>query len=90
MTNLAAYAVYVLCLVTSGACAALLLRAWFQARSRLLLWTAVSFVFLALNNLGLVLDMIVFPGVDLGILRRAPALAAVAVLLYGLIWEIER
>jgi hypothetical protein len=90
MTNLAAYAVYVLCFVTSSACAALLLRAWFQVRSRLLLWTAVCFVFLALNNLGLVLDMVVFPNVCLRILRRAPAIAAIAVLLYGFIWEIER
>jgi len=90
MSNLAAYAVYVLCFLASSACAALLLRAWRQARSRLLLWTAVSFVFLALNNLALVLDMVVFPAVDLRILRRAPALAAIAVLLYGFIWEIER
>jgi hypothetical protein len=90
MTNLAAYAVYILCFLTSGVCAALLLRAWARARSRLLFWTAVSFIFLALNNLGLVIDLVILPGEGLRIARHAPAVFAVAVLLYGFIWEIER
>lgn len=83
-------AVYLLCLLTSLVCAALLTRAWRRARSKLLLWTALSFGFLALNNLFLVGDMVVFDAVDLRWLRHLSALAAISVLLYGFIWEAER
>ena len=85
-----ATAVYLLCLVTSCVCAGLLLRAWMRTRARLLLWTAVSFVFLALNNLALVADMVVFPDIYLTPVRQVTALLAVAVLLYGFIWEAEQ
>lgn len=90
MSNLPANAVYILCFVTSGLCAGLLLRSWFTSRSRLLLWTAISFIFLALNNLALVFDMVVYPAADLSILRQIPAIAALVVLLWGFVWEIER
>ncbi|HEY9217310.1 MAG TPA: DUF5985 family protein [Phenylobacterium sp.] len=83
-------AVYILCLATSVLCAGLLLRAYFASRSKLLLWTALSFVFLALNNLFLVGDLVVLPNVDLWPMRQAAALAAIGVLLYGFIWESER
>ncbi|MET0294304.1 MAG: DUF5985 family protein [Phenylobacterium sp.] len=83
-------AVYVLCLATSAVCAGLLLRAFFASRSKLLLWTALAFVFLALNNLLLVCDLVLFPGVDLWPLRQAATAAAIGVLLYGFIWEVER
>lgn len=89
MRGVAPTAVYLLCLLTSMVCAGLLLRAYFRDRSRLLLWTAASFVFLALNNLALVADMVVFPSVDLWIWRQAAAAIALGVLLYGFIWEIE-
>lgn len=89
MRGVAPTAVYLLCLLTSMVCAGLLLRAYFRDRSRLLLWTAASFVFLALNNLALVADMVVFPSVDLWIWRQAAAAVALGVLLYGFIWEIE-
>lgn len=89
MRAIAPTAVYLLCLLTSVVCAVLLLRAYFRDRSRLLLWTAASFVFLALNNLALVADMVVFPEVDLWIWRQVAAAAAIGVLLYGFIWEME-
>ncbi len=89
MTPLAPTAVYILCLLTSSLCAGLLLRAYLRTRARLLLWTALSFVCLALNNLLLVADMVLFPEADLWLLRQAPAVAAIAVLLYGFIWEAE-
>lgn len=90
MSSFAPAAVYVLCLVTSVVCAGLLLRAYFNTRSRLLLWTAVSFVFLALNNLSLVADLVVFPDIDLTWLRQATTVLALATLLYGFIWEVEQ
>jgi hypothetical protein len=89
VTMLAPAAVYVLCLLTSSVCAGLLLRAYLRSRTRLLLWTALSFVCLALNNLFLVADMVIFPEVDLWLLRPLAALAAIAILLYGFIWEAE-
>ena len=58
-------AVYLLCLITSLVCAALLARAWRRSRSKLLLWTALAFGFLAINNLFLVADMILFAEMDL-------------------------
>jgi hypothetical protein len=82
-------AVYLLCLATSTVCAGLLLRAYARSRTRLLLWTALSFVCLALNNLALVADMVIFPDIDLWLLRPLAALAAIGVLLYGFVWEAE-
>jgi hypothetical protein len=82
--------VYVLCMITSALCAALLVRAYRRTRTRLLLWSALSFVFLAINNLFLFLDVVVVgPSVDLLPFRYLASFAAVAVLIYGLIWEAE-
>lgn len=83
-------AVYFLCLATSTLCAGLLLRAFFASRSKLLLWTAMAFVFLSLNNLFVVGDLVVFPNIDLWPYRQATSVAAIAVLLYAFIWETER
>lgn len=82
-------AIYTLCMLTSLACAVMLLQAWFRSRYRLLLWSGLCFAGLALNNLLLVLDKLVLPEVDLSIWRTSLALLAMAVLLYGLIWEAE-
>jgi hypothetical protein len=79
--------VYSLCLATSALCAAMLVRAYLAGRSRLLLWSAVCFVLLALNNLLVVVDMVMLQQVDLTIERQAAALAAILVLLYGFVWE---
>jgi len=79
--------VYTLCLATSMLCAVLLVRAYRASRSRLLLWSAVCFVLLALNNLLVVLDMVMLQEADLTMLRQGAALAAVLVLLYGFVWE---
>lgn len=90
MTDLGPGLVYGLCLLASALCAGLLLRAWRQSRSRLLLWTATSFVFLAVNNLFLVADMVIFPNVFLWPWRQAASLLAIGVLVYGFIWEAEQ
>lgn len=79
--------VYVVCAVTSVLCAALLVRSYVRSRVRLLLWSAVCFIGLAINNILLVVDEKVVPDVDLQALRDVSGLAAVAVLLFGLIWE---
>ena len=81
--------VYPLCLLASLICAYLLLRSWRRSRAPLLLWSAACFVLLAFNNVFAVLDMLVLPHVDLTWPRQLSALAAVGVLLYGFIWEVE-
>lgn len=79
--------VYVLCAATSTVCALLLIRGYRQSRSRLLLWSAVCFVGLALNNLMLLIDLGVVPGVDLSLWRVLPAVIGAGALLYSLVWE---
>jgi hypothetical protein len=84
-------AVYLLCLLASALCAGLLIKAYLKARSRLLLWTAISFGFLALNNLLLVADLVIFVAkVDLWPYRQASAAVAVGILLYAFIWEVDQ
>lgn len=78
--------VYVLCALTSLACAVLLLRGFFRTRVRLLLWSGLCFVGLALNNAWLVVDYTTVTS-DLSNWRTLPALAGVAILVYGLIWD---
>jgi hypothetical protein len=80
-------AVFLLCLATSLVCLVLLTQGYLRSRNRLLLWSALCFVFLALNSGLVVLDILVFPGTDLGIYRQVAALCAVVVLLFGFIWD---
>lgn len=82
-------AVYLLCFLTSSACAWMLGRSYHRSRARLLLWSCLCFVFLAANNLILVVDLLVVPDYDLRIGRLLFALAAVATLLFGFIWDLE-
>jgi hypothetical protein len=79
--------VYTLCALTSLACAVLLLRGYASSRVRLLLWSGLCFAGLALNNLLLLIDKRLVPEMDLSLWRTLPALAGLALLLYGLVWE---
>ena len=89
MTAIGPTVVYLLCLAASSVCAVLLVRAWLRSRTRLLLWAGLCFVLLAANNLFLILDVVVLPGVPLLWARQGTQLAAICVLLYGFIWESE-
>lgn len=83
--------VYGLCLLASLLCAGLLFRAWAKARTRLLLWTAVSFGFMALNNLLLVVDLVLLPTqVQLWWVRQLVLAVAIGVLIYAFIWEVDQ
>jgi hypothetical protein len=88
MTSLPAI-VFFLCMVASLACMVLLIRGWRQSRTTLLLWSSLCFVGLTFNNLFLFLDLVLLPQIDFFPLRQASSLAAVAVLLYGFIWETD-
>jgi hypothetical protein len=82
--------VYVLCFGASSVCAGLLLRSYFITRTRLLLWSAIAFVCLAVNNFFVLADIILFPDINLLWARYAAAFAAVCVLIYAFVWEAER
>lgn len=80
-------AVYVLCALTSVACAWLLLRAYLANPTRLLLWSSICFAFLVVNNIVLVVDLSFWKDVDLSAVRTATGFAGLAALLFGLIWD---
>jgi hypothetical protein len=82
-------AVYLLCFATSSACAFLLARSYARTGARLLLWSALCFVLLAGNNLMVVVDLLVLPDVNLTVVRLGFSVAALAVLLFGFIWDLE-
>jgi hypothetical protein len=82
--------VYILCFATSSICAALLMRSYVVTRTRLLLWSAIAFVCLAVNNFFVLADMILFPDVNLLWARYPAAFAAVCVLIYGFVWEADK
>jgi hypothetical protein len=82
--------IYSLCALTSVACLVLLWRSWRRNGGRLLFWSALCFGALSVNNVLLVLDRVVLPPeIDLADWRLFAALAAVVLLLVGLIWEEE-
>lgn len=84
-----ALVVYALCAFTAALCATLLLQSYQRSKYSLLLWSGLCFVGLTANNLLLVLDKIVFPDIDLSVWRSGVALAAMCILLYGLVWDAE-
>jgi hypothetical protein len=81
--------VYFLCGLTSLGCALLLLRSWSQRRTRLVLWCALCFVGLAINNALLFADFVLVPTISLALLRSSVATISLLVLLFGLVWDAE-
>lgn len=81
--------VYLLCFVTSAACAWLLARGYRERRSRLMFWTSLCFALLAVNNLMVVFDLVLFTNINFLPWRQLSSLAAVGVLLFGFVWESE-
>ena len=79
--------VYILGALTSLACAVLLLRGYSRGRKRLLLWSGLCFAGLALSNLLVFVDLSLLPAQDLYLWRLTTTGVAMALLLYGLIWE---
>jgi hypothetical protein len=74
-------------MLTSAFCAGMLLREYRRRHARLLLWSSLSFIAWAANNALVFTDLVVLPEIDLSIVRALVALAAVSLLLYGLIWD---
>ncbi len=83
-----AEAVYILCALTSTLCALLLYRGYRANRTRLLFWASLAFLLLAINNVVLYVDLVILPvRPDLFWYRTGVALAAMLLLLFGLVWE---
>jgi hypothetical protein len=78
---------YLLCFLTSFLCCLLLIRSYRRTQGKILLWSAACFVFLALNSLLVVVDLILLPAVDLSMLRALTSFLAVSTLLVGFVWE---
>jgi hypothetical protein len=79
--------IYILCALTSIACAWLLLRQYRLTRGKLLIWSTFCFVCLSATNILLFIDLVVLPSVDLSALRSGVTLIGMLMLLYGLIRE---
>lgn len=81
--------VYIIGALTSLACAVLLLRAYARVRKRLLLWSGLCFAGLFVSNFLVFIDLVLLPDIDLYFWRLVTAAFAMALLLYGLVWESE-
>jgi hypothetical protein len=85
--------VYLLCALTSAACALLLWRQHrlvrAKGRGHLLIWSTICFTGLAGANSVLFADLVLLPGVDLSLLRASLGAAATLALAVGLVWELK-
>lgn len=81
--------VYLLCTLTCGLCAVLLYREYHRKATRLLLWSGLSFTVMAVSNAFAFTDFVIAPDVDLSLFRVGTGCLAVALLLYGLVWDVE-
>ena len=79
--------VYILCAVTSLGSAILLLRAGLSRRNGLLFWSSFCFFAMALNNVLLYLNFVVYPDVDLLLPARFVTAVGIVLLNIGLIWH---
>lgn len=79
--------VYILCALTSLLSAGLLWQGYRQSRARLLFWSALCFAFMALGNFVLIVDVKIWPEVNLAVWRTVPHLLGIVFLVYGLVWE---
>lgn len=82
-----AFFVYLLCSVTSFGCALFLGRAYFKNKTKLLFWSSMCFIGVALNNILLSVDFILGPQYDLSMIRAWIILAGMVAMVYGLIWD---
>jgi len=61
-----------------------------RRHTAILLWSSLCFVGLALNNVLLLLDLVVFgTAVDLSLARAIVGAASMLVLVTGLLWNVE-
>ena len=82
--------IYILGTLITLLCCILLLRGYARSRQRLLLWSGLCFAGLALSNALLIVDLVILGDTaDLYLFRLGTAAVAMALLVYGLVWETE-
>lgn len=80
--------VYISAALLSAACAVLLFRGYSRTNVRLLFWSALCFVALAVNNALLFLDLAVIgPNLDLSLIRGLAGLVGLSLLVHALVSE---
>ena len=82
--------IYLLGMFVALATGVLLARGYKRSRFRLLLYSSVCFLGLALSSALAFLDLSILPpAIDLHLLRRGVTAVSILVLLFGLIWDSE-
>lgn len=74
--------------LTCLTCTALLGREYLKTRARLLWWSTLCFVCLSINNILLFADLVIYPDLDLRLIRVLASLTGMLFLLYGF-WEAD-
>jgi hypothetical protein len=75
--------------LSSFLCTVLLIRGYRRRHVRLLMWSAFCFAGLTINNVALFLDLVIFPDLDLRLIRLTSALIGMLFLLYGFVWDTD-
>ncbi len=70
-------------------CTILLVRGYRRSRARMLFWSALCFGGLTITNSMLIVDLVLFPQIDLYLLRLLLTLASLSVLVFGFIWDAD-
>ena len=82
-----AEAIYLLCAATSLVAAGLLLRYYLATRTPLLLWSTIGFLGLAVNNVLVYVDLVLFASADLSLPRTVAGAVGMLAMVFGLIWK---
>lgn len=82
-------AVYLLGTFVTLLCAVLLLRAYAKTRTPLLVWSGLCFAALTISNALVFIDLVIFPALNLYVLRLGTAAIGMLLLVYGLVFESE-
>jgi hypothetical protein len=80
--------IYVVSALTAMICAALLLRGYWRGGGRLLLWSGLCFLGLALDNILLLCDLY-YPDISLDVPRKLASVVGLSALIYGMIWDVK-
>lgn len=80
--------IYLLCGLSSLGCAVLLILTYRRSRTRFLLFSSLCFVGLAISNVVLIIDLVIFPTqVSLLEERQLISLVSILALIWGFIWD---
>jgi hypothetical protein len=82
--------IYPMALLASIGCMLILFHAYLRSGRRLLLWSALCFIGLSLNNLLLYVDFAFLLQTDIRVYRLCASLAGLLPLLGGIVWDWNR